>query len=243
MSYILEAIKKAEAERQSGTTPNVHAQPAYVPIERGAASWWRTPVFWVAPLLLMLLLALVWRQPWQAKVTVVNPVNSPSPSVAVSAAPSLPTAPAQANPITTPVNPGPGPAVASSAPSVAAPAQGTGEPRSGGSRVAGGAPAIPVQTAASPEAPPSVKPEPAIAAEAEIPIPLLTELPESIRNGIPPLTINGYIYSKNPADRVLLIEKRLCHEGEELAPGLILEKLLPRAAVLNYKGARYRIAY
>jgi general secretion pathway protein B len=28
-----------------------------------------------------------------------------------------------------------------------------------------------------------------------------------------------------------------------VAPGLLLEKLLPRAAVMNYRGTRYRVAY
>ncbi|WP_317200950.1 general secretion pathway protein GspB, partial [Janthinobacterium sp.] len=71
----------------------------------------------------------------------------------------------------------------------------------------------------------------------------LRELPEAIQRQIPPLALGGYIYSKNPADRLLLIDKVLRHEGEEVAPGLTLEKLLPKAAVFNYKGYRYRQAY
>jgi general secretion pathway protein B len=35
----------------------------------------------------------------------------------------------------------------------------------------------------------------------------------------------------------------LRHEGEEVAPGLVLEKLQPKGAVMNYKGYRYRVAY
>jgi general secretion pathway protein B len=49
------------------------------------------------------------------------------------------------------------------------------------------------------------------------------------------------MYSPNPADRLVLIDKALRREGEEVAPGLVLEKLLPRAAVLNYRGYRYRV--
>jgi general secretion pathway protein B len=51
------------------------------------------------------------------------------------------------------------------------------------------------------------------------------------------------MYSANPADRLLLIDKALRHEGEEVAPGLILEKLLPKAAVMNYRGTRYKVPY
>nr|WP_229257537.1 general secretion pathway protein GspB [Duganella callida] len=55
--------------------------------------------------------------------------------------------------------------------------------------------------------------------------------------------MGGYIYSKNPADRVLLIDKVLRHEGEEVAPGLLLEKLQPKEAVFSFKGYRYRVPY
>ena len=69
------------------------------------------------------------------------------------------------------------------------------------------------------------------------------DLPEQIQREIPQIIVGGYIYSKNPADRLLLIDKALRHEGEQIAPGLTLEKLLPKAAVMNYKGYRYRVPY
>jgi general secretion pathway protein B len=71
----------------------------------------------------------------------------------------------------------------------------------------------------------------------------LRDLPEAIQRSVPPITFGGYMYSKNPADRLLLIDKTLRHEGEEVAPGLVLEKLLPKAAVMNFKGYRYRVPY
>lgn len=71
----------------------------------------------------------------------------------------------------------------------------------------------------------------------------LRDLPEPIQRSIPPVTVGGYIYSKNPADRLLLVDKVLRHEGEEVAPGLLLEKLQPKEAVFNFKGYRYRIPY
>jgi len=50
------------------------------------------------------------------------------------------------------------------------------------------------------------------------------------------------MYSKNPADRLLLIDKVLRREGEEVAPGLILEKLQPKQAIFGFRGYRYRVA-
>jgi general secretion pathway protein B len=84
---------------------------------------------------------------------------------------------------------------------------------------------------------------PAKPAAAEEPVVNLRDLPEPIQRSIPPVTVGGYIYSKNAADRLLLIDKILRHEGEEVAPGLILEKLQPKEAVFNFKGYRYRVPY
>jgi general secretion pathway protein B len=74
-------------------------------------------------------------------------------------------------------------------------------------------------------------------------LPWLQQLPEAIQRDVPRVSFGGYMYSANPADRLLLVDKALRHEGEEVAPGLVLEKLLPKAAVMNFRGVRYRVAY
>jgi general secretion pathway protein B len=71
----------------------------------------------------------------------------------------------------------------------------------------------------------------------------LQSLPESVQREIPKVSFGGYIYSPNPAERLLLVDKMLRREGEEVAPGLVLERLLPKAAIMNYRGMRYRVAY
>jgi len=86
-------------------------------------------------------------------------------------------------------------------------------------------------------------PAPATTARVEEPVLNLRELPEPIQRAIPPVTVGGYIYSRNAADRLLLVDKILRREGEEVAPGLLLEKLNPKEAVFNYKGYRYRVPY
>ena len=81
------------------------------------------------------------------------------------------------------------------------------------------------------------------ATQASADVPYARELPDAIQRQLPTLSFGGYIYSSNPADRLVLVDKVLRHEGEEVAPGLVLEKLLPKAAVVNFKGVRYRVAY
>jgi general secretion pathway protein B len=76
---------------------------------------------------------------------------------------------------------------------------------------------------------------------AEEHIQSLRELPEPIQRAIPQITLGGYMYSKNPSDRLILIDKTLRKEGDEVAPGLQLEKLLPKGAVFNFRGYRYKV--
>ncbi|MBV7536115.1 general secretion pathway protein GspB [Duganella sp. sic0402] len=226
MSYILEALKKAQAERQLGSSPTLHA-PTLQGEQASPAARFSLPL--IAAVVGMaavigVLLVLVWRPAEPA---------TPAPSVA----PAVPPA-AQASalaPAVMPAAPTPLPApVADLPPSVAnlARAAAPAPAASAATASAAGVAAAPAPVAAA-------KP----AAAAEEPVVNLRELPEPIQRSIPPVSVGGYIYSKNAADRLLLVDKVLRREGEEVAPGLILEKLQPKEAVFNFKGYRYRVPY
>lgn len=230
MSYILEALKKAQSERQLGTAPTIHTMP--IP----TASSERDPRDRL-PLLLAgggVVLALAaglmwWRQgavpAAPAAPAVLEVTQAPPPAViVVPPAPAVVQVPVQV-PVPVPVQ------VAAAAPA---------------------APAAPVTPAAlqpqpAPAAAPMPKPVPpardAVAAAPEENLPFMAQLPEQVQRELPKLAFGGYMYSKNPADRLLLIDNVLRHEGQEVAPGLVLEQLQPRAAVMNYRGTRYRVAY
>jgi general secretion pathway protein B len=230
MSYILEALKKSQAERQLGELPSIHAPQ--VQLHDGAASSAarRAPV-WLAlgGVSVAVAAALLLWQPWQAGAAA--PAAAPVvPAVLAQAVPAL-VAAAPAVPAPAPV-----PLAAPSVPSAAtaAPvhhARPVAEPK----QETPGQPAVPVPAPA-----PAV---PASAPALEESVPGMRDLPEPIQRQIPPVAIGGYMYSKNPADRLLLIDKVLRHEGEELAPGLVLEKLQPKAAIFSFKGYRYRVPY
>jgi general secretion pathway protein B len=70
-----------------------------------------------------------------------------------------------------------------------------------------------------------------------------SSLPEAVRRELPKVAFGGYMYSPNPADRLVLVDNILRREGEEVGPGLVLEKLLPKGAVMNYRGYRYRVPF
>ena len=220
MSYILEALKKSQAERQLGELPSIHAPQ--VQLHDGAASGARrrAPV-WLAlgGVAVAVAAALLLWQPWQASAS--------APAVLAQAVPApMPAVAPPAMPVPTPV---PVPPAATAAP--VHHARPVPEPR---------------QETPGQAAPPVVVPAPAVptpAPASEESVPGMRDLPEPIQRQIPPVAIGGYIYSKNPADRLLLIDKVLRHEGEELAPGLVLEKLQPKAAIFSFKGYRYRVPY
>jgi len=231
MSYILEALKKSQAERQLGELPSIHAPQ--VQLHDGAASGAaRHAPVWLAlgGVTLAVAAALLLWQPWQAAATVPAPALAPAVLAQAVPAPAPAVAPApMAAPVTQAV---PVPPAATAAPvHHARPVAEPPQERPGQ--------AAPPPVAAPAPAPAMPAPTPA----GEESVPGMRDLPEPIQRQIPPIAIGGYIYSKNPADRLLLIDKVLRHEGEELAPGLVLEKLQPKAAIFSFKGYRYRVPY
>jgi general secretion pathway protein B len=212
MSYILEALKKAQAERQLGNAPTIHAPQAVTPAPAAAAASRRPLVVGLgAGALVVVAGALVlWRH---------TPAPAPKP-----VAPAATAAPAAPAPETLVVSAPPAPAP-TSAP------------------VRERAPAPPVAAPVPAPSRPAPAPAPVAKATPEDSLPFLQQLPDARQRDIPRVTFGGYMYSANAADRLLIVDKALRHEGEEIAPGLVLEKLLPKAAVLNFRGTRYRVAY
>lgn len=228
MSYILEALKKSQAERQLGELPSIHAPQVQLHDGAASASARRTPV-WLAlgGVTVAVAAALLLWQPWQAD------------AAAPAAAAVVPAVLAQAVPAPLPVAAPPA-AVAPAPVAASVPPAATAAPVHHARPVAEPKQETPGQAVSPPVAAPApAAPAPA----AEESVPGMRDLPEPIQRQIPAIAIGGYIYSKNPADRLLLIDKVLRHEGEELAPGLVLEKLQPKAAIFSFKGYRYRVPY
>jgi general secretion pathway protein B len=236
MSYILEALKKAQAERQLGNAPTIHTPQALPPAPAALAAGRKPLLVGIGAGALVVAAAgalFLWRQ-------------APAPAArAVAQAPAVPAAAPARAPATLEVSAPPAPPAPARMPEpppAPAPAR----------EVAATRPApetrpAPPKPAPVPPAAPRAAPAPAAAAAAapapEDSLPFLQQLPEAQQRDVPRVTFGGYMYSSNPADRLLIVDKALRHEGEEVAPGLVLEKLLPKAAVMNYRGTRYRVAY
>lgn len=208
MSYILDALRRADAERERKAVPGLHAQQLPMPSEpppRGAP-----PLAWIGGGLVVIALAVAWlladgdEAPPPAPATTV--ASLPPPAVVEPAAPAPRAAPTL--PPIVPIEPVERPR----APRAATPA----------ASMAAAAPA----SAAAPER-----------------VPTLQELPEALRRQIPPLSIGGSIYSENAASRFLVINGQVVHEGNPVAPDLVLERIQLKSAVLRFKGQRFGITW
>jgi general secretion pathway protein B len=112
---------------------------------------------------------------------------------------------------------------------------------------AASAPARPVaasQAAFLPPTPPA-PPEasaPARATARTAPV-LLRDLPPDVRQQLPALKLSGSIHSPDPSKRLLIVDGQVAHEGDTVAPDLVLEQIQPRSAVFRFRQQRYEVPY
>jgi general secretion pathway protein B len=57
------------------------------------------------------------------------------------------------------------------------------------------------------------------------------------------LAVGGSMYSPRPADRILIINGQVLHEGDKVAPDLALQQIRVKTAVMNFRGYRYTIDF
>lgn len=266
MSYILDALKKADSERQHGKMPDIYSHQAHNDILEKEDSGWNKPIVWfLAALIVLLAASLVFINVYRTApaVTLTAAQIAPSAPPVTANSPAVATTPVQNTPSSTVVQAAPAvvPAMAPATPPTPPIAAVESPPP------AVTAPAEPVKLQASPKLSVPVAKEKhekyekrhasasasatekkaSATKDSDLAVETVSttfrDLPLNIQNEIPTVTVGGYIYSANRADCQLLINKSLLHEGEQVAPGLTLERMMPHSAILNYKGYRYRISY
>ena len=235
MSYILDALRRAQAERGRGSVPDLHTPATPVtglPVAMagaapgmawllaglvmaaglaGAAWWlWRTPTAPVAP---------------AAPVAAPKAESAAPVTASVAEATQAPAAPPPPAPAPTPV---PTPAPAPQRVEKRAP-----EPRQ------------PRRAATAPESPQAQAPEPKPARPApqatQAPVFAQADLPPAVREQLPTLQLAGVTYSTNPLYRMVIVNGQVLHEGDQAAPGLVLERIEPNRTVWAFRGYRYAL--
>ena len=246
MSYILDALKRADAERGRGAVPGLHTRQLANPSERDPAAAGARRALWLGAAAALALAGVggslwLWQTAPEAPLArVVQPVTiqpqvsaAVTPPVAVIApevTPVLPTAATQT-----------APAPAAAVPVVKAPIKAKPDLMRTAPAVAtpSPVPAPPRATAKSaPVASPAV---PASATSAAVP--LLSELPDELRRQVPAMTITGAVYAENPAQRLLLVNNLVLAQGALAAPEVKLEEIQARSSVFSFRGTRFRVAH
>jgi general secretion pathway protein B len=263
MSYILEALKKSDRERRQGEVPDLQSDHGLRPGRRQSKK--KSPLWiWLSGggLLSLSVLVLYWGMQrnsvaLQEKISaleksVVQLKEQPS-SVAVHPLvvkeASVPQPPGGEEKDNSAVLPSPAvPQKAELPPLVM-------ETEDAKRLVAdnGQQPAMEEKTVIQPEdvprkvqpkvvavPPPSVVSEGASERAADA-LPLVQDLPASVQKILPPLKLAGHVYAKDAAKRMIMINNRICHEGDLVENQLVLEQIVWEGVVLRYQDIRFCI--
>lgn len=224
MSYILDALRKADQERNLGEVPDLEA--AHWGVRRHSRSqYWKWAVGSLLVFNVLLVAFLVIdrdKEPAGRLSTRQVPVEGALP-------PDRPVVPIPAEPAGAQLTETLRPRVPVRQPVVKAPAT-QPEPAPG----AVSAPA-PESRAAAPTAP--VAP----AATGEFDVPEWGELSLEFRSRLRLPSIDVHVYAEDPGRRFIMADLKKYREGETLDNGALLEKIHPGSIQLNYEGTRFRV--
>ena len=224
MSYILDALKKADQERSLGEVPDLEAAHWGERRRKRAYRW----VWIVAALLLIngvLLYLLLDRDDDLISDAGEMPASidtipvTPVPRVEKTVEPVLrdkprPREPVYVPPVAPPVR---RPSAAVRQRPVTPPSAAV-EPTPG-------------YTSATP-------PQPAAISD----VPEWNDLSLEFRSGLSMPSIDVHVYSDDPGRRFILMDLQKYREGETLGNGAVLEEILPDSIQLYYQGSRFRVA-
>ncbi|MEZ5507682.1 MAG: general secretion pathway protein GspB [Gammaproteobacteria bacterium] len=227
MSYILDALRKSEQERQRGKLPDLNSfeEPKSDAPARNIWPWITTVVIAVN----ITVIAVVWA-PWRGPAPIAVPAQS-APVQQAHPVPAPFTAPPQAA-YTQPVSPPPAPV--QSAPAPVLPPRESGPP----TVVVDNRP--PVQSAptrvdpAMPEPVPDVQPGDYAAPAPNVAyLPQLDELSPADRAGIPDMTFSSHMYSSMPRFRSIIINGKRLKEGEYFTSTLQVREITEKGVIMS----------
>ena len=219
MSYILDALRKADAQRVRDPARGIHALPtATIPAQATRSRAPEQAAWGAAAVLILVAAAWLWIN-WHASEPAATPPLAPG--VALRPGPTQTPTPAAAVL--------PGPPVVAMAPVAAPP-----EVR----RSTVGA----IATAAPPASAPAAVSPAATTAAGERTY-SVADLPADIQQALPKFSISGGVYSDNIAQRMLIVNGQVFSEGSEVAPGVVLEQVRLKTALLKFRGLRISQPY
>ena len=219
MSFILDALKKSESDRQRHTGPALFEVKVAAP-RPGLPLW----AIALAVLLLVNVGVVAWLVLRKPAAALPAAVAAPQMAQPVAAPPlASAAAPASAQPVP------PASQTIESTP----PAQDS----------------IPAEERLNPDDyEPAVNPGAGTAPESQLnmrrgaePLPTYEELASAPGSGIPPLRLDMHVYSVNPQGRFIFLNMQRLHEGGSLPDGVRVEQITPDGAILSYRSSKFML--
>jgi general secretion pathway protein B len=87
-------------------------------------------------------------------------------------------------------------------------------------------------------------PDPPAGIETESPqtsLPLLKDLSDILQAEIPNLNFAGHTYAKNPSQRMIIINGKILREGDMIAPSTYLREITWEGVTIEFNGTRFRV--
>ena len=233
MSFILDALRKSEHDRERRTLPGLVERPV------AGSPPSKLPFVLIGLGLLLLVNFIVlgivlFRSP--SGPAPVAPTATPA--AAVTQAPvALPAAPHRASdtvPRTRPLDAEAADADAEAADAAAeAPPGGVPEPTLGGGRIV---------TATRPTGGRLVQAPSNRATDRPVEqAPAINDLPEQVASGLPHVNVDLHVYADAPAERFVVVNGQRLREGGQLREGPTLERITPDGVILSYRGTRFLV--
>ncbi len=243
MSLILEALRKSEAERRRGQTPDLHAElpPAARPARPGTLPW---------PWLLLAAATALGMSGWAARgYWLATPAAAAAVTGAtIDPAPAASPAPVEWKPAARtvrPVVPAPQPqqapalAPVARAPAVVPPAPAIETaPQASAPPVA--ATREPAAPAALPPPPSELPPAPAPIASAGSAVLRLSDLSAADRQQLPPLKMSMHMWGQSAPQRFAIIDGSRVSEGDRLGPAVV-DEISADGVLLSWNGLHLKL--
>ncbi|OYV01025.1 MAG: hypothetical protein CFE45_06610 [Burkholderiales bacterium PBB5] len=96
---------------------------------------------------------------------------------------------------------------------------------------------VPAASSPSPVAP-LVRPAAAPAPGEAPPVMALADAPAGLRQQLAGLSLGGSVHGEQAAQRLVIINGQVFHEGDRVQPDLVVEQIRPRSVVLSVRGQR-----
>jgi general secretion pathway protein B len=72
-------------------------------------------------------------------------------------------------------------------------------------------------------------------------VPFLREMPNEFQRKLPELVVNVHLYSANEAENLVYINNQQLRRGEQLKGGIRVEEIVPEGVVLSYAGTLFKL--